>query len=475
MKKIILILILLRGISFAQDHALVIGCCGEYKEGSNINILKGTKNDAQHIYDILINRGVPKKNIDFLVESDATYHNITSKLKAKAQRNSNLRKGDTLYVYYSGHGTSVGDDSTFGKKLSNNKEILKRLNNSAGLIPYDFDLEDPLHTLIITSRDFKPTFQSLDAKGVNIIWIADACYVGNGHRSLNPEKTKKRYQLNQLKDNQLASLKKENNYYAKKNNRLYQNLIFFGATLTGNMTEEININNQYRGAFSVEIENCLKKKYFGENITNKNLKECLEKNFVPFMFSSAIYPIDNSLDNRVIIKAPKKATIKREHLLNYRDKLFALQSKQAPLKMDISSIQNPDLAVDTFCFGEELEINISNKSKNELVMAFTMDRENRVIILTPNKNTNGFNQTNKIVETNVTTPFGKDKVKVFTTTDKVLYKKILKLKNREYGLLKDKDVKEVYQALKKSGDFKSAYIEVNTVKTDVQTCRNGDL
>jgi len=474
MIKIVLGLMLLITLSCSQDHAVVIGCCSEYKEGSSINILKGTKNDAQHIYDILVERGILKKNIDLLVEQDATYHNITSKLKAK--KKSNLQEGDTLYIYYSGHGTSVGDKSTFGKKLSSNKDILKRLNNSAGLIPYDFDLSDPLHTLIITSRDFKPIFQYLDAKGVNIVWIADACYVGNGHRSANPNQIKKRYKLNErLKQKQLLSLKKENNYYAKKNNQLYRNLIFFGATLTGNMTEEVYADNQYRGAFSVEVENCLNQKYSGQYITNRNLKECLERNFVPFMFSSAIYPIDNSLDNRVIIKAPKKSTIKREHLLNYRDKLFALQSKQAPLKMNISSLQAPSLALDTFCFGEELEVNISNKSENELVMAFTMDSEDRVIMLTPNKDTNRFNQTNKIVETNVTDPVGKDKVKVFTTTDKKLYNQISKFKNREQGVLKDKDVKQIYQALKQSGNFKTAYIEVTTVKTNVQTCRNGDL
>jgi len=473
MKKIILGLSLLTSVIAAQDHALVIGCCGQYKAENSISLLKGTKNDAKHIYDILLDRGVQANNIDYLVESDATYQNITSKLKAK--NSSDLTKGDTLYVYYSGHGTSVGDQSNFGRKLSSNEDILKRLNNSAGLIPYDFDLNDPEHTLIITSRDFKPTFQSLDAKGVNIVWIADACYVGNGHRDVAPKNPKKRYELNKLSEKELNSLKKENNYYAKKNNEPYENLMFFGATLTANTTGEIEVNNEERGAFSVEVENCLNQKYNNLNITNKNLKECLEKNFVPFMISSAIYPIDESLDNRVIMKAPKKSEVKREHLLNYREKLFALQSKQVPLKIDISSTRVPTLALDTFCFGEKLEINITNKSDNDYVIAFTMDSENRVIMLVPSANTNRFNQTDKIVETNVTEPFGKEKVKVFTTKNKALYQDIEKFKNNEHGLLKDKDVQNIYDTLNKSKDFKDAYIEVSTVKTPVETCREGDL
>jgi hypothetical protein len=474
MKKLILGLSLLTSITLAEDHALIVGCCGQYKAQAGISLLKGTTNDAKHIYDILLDRGVQDKNIDYLVESDATYHNITSKLKAKNQNNL-LNKGDTLYVYYSGHGTSVGDRSVFGKKLSSDKDLLNRLNNSAGLIPYDFDLNDPKHTLIITSRDFKPTFQALDAKGVNIVWIADACYAGNAHRSTNSLNPKKLFQDYQLTEKAQKSLKKENAYHANKNNNLYENLIFFGATLTTNMTEEVNVNDEYRGAFSVQVENCLKKRYNNSNITNKNLKECLEKNFVPFMFSSAIYPIDTRLDKRVIIKAPKKSEVKIEHLLNYRDKLFALQSKQSPLKMNISSTKSPSLALDTFCFGEALEINISNKSNDELVMAFTMDSENRVIILTPNADTNRFSKTNKVVEANVTEPFGKDKVKVFTTTDKTLYQKISKFKNNVDGLLKDKHVQEIYNAFKKSGDFKAAYTEVTTVKTDVSICRNGDV
>lgn len=473
MKKLILGLSLLTSITLAEDHALIVGCCGQYKAQAGISLLKGTTNDAKHIYDILVDRGVQSKNIDYLVNEEATYHNITSKLKAK--KHSNLDKGDTLYVYYSGHGTSVGDQSAFGKKLSSDKDLLNRLNNSAGLIPYDFDLNDPKHTLIITSRDFKPTFQSLDAKGVNIVWIADACYVGNAHRSQNTANPKKRFQQTQLTEEAQKSLKKENDYHTKKNNGLYENLIFFGATLTANMTEEVNVDDKYRGAFSVQVENCLKKRYDSSQITNKNLKECLEKNFVPFMFSSAIYPIDTRLDNRVIMKAPKKSQIKTEHLLNYRDKLFALQSKQSPLKMNISSTKSPNLALDTFCFGELLEINISNKSDEEYVLAFTMDSENRVIMLTPNKTTNQFTRSKKIVETNVTEPFGKDKVKVFTTTNKKLYQEVAKFKNLDYGLLQDKNVQAIYDTLKNSGDFKAAYIEVTTVKTNVKICRNGDI
>ena len=187
MKKVIVTLALLGTMGIAEDHALIVGCCSEYKNGS-IPELAGTKNDARHIRNILQDRGIKTQNIDYLVEKDATSRNITKKLKAK--ESSNLKKGDTLYVYYSGHGTSTGDRSDFSTKLTSDADILKRLNNSAGLITYDFDIDHPENTLIITSRDFKPTFKKLDDKGVKIVWIADACYAGNAYRCGNCTKSK---------------------------------------------------------------------------------------------------------------------------------------------------------------------------------------------------------------------------------------------------------------------------------------------
>ena len=429
MKKYILLLTLLGNLGIAQDHAIIIGCCSEYMP-SEVRALKGTSNDAMHMRDILLDRGVQSQNIDYLVEKNATYKNITQKLKAK--ETSNLKKGDTLYVYYSGHGTSTGDNSAFGKSLRDNPNILERINNSAGLITYDFDLDNPEDTLIISSRDFKPTFKVLDNKGINIILMADACYVGNLTRSpgLSKEAEKSKYfSLNKKRESK-ESINKINNFYKIRNNTVYKNLIFYGASLTANMAEEDL--EKSRGKFSIALEGCMKKRYEGNYITNKNLKECLTRDYVPFAHSSSTYPIDSSLDNNIVIKAPQISSYRPPIFKEFRDKLFNLKSKHSPLKLKLSSTYDSSLAISILCKGESFEIKTTNKSDNEYVIAFTMDVRNRVIMLVPNSKTNEFSQTNNLVDGNTTEPFGRDKIKVFTTVDRYLYEKISKYVN-DYG------------------------------------------
>ena len=465
-KTIIISLALLSTLGLAQDHALIIGCCSEYENpNSGIPTLRGTANDAKSMLDTLLKRGLKRANIDYLTERKATHKNIVSKLQAMTS--SDLKAGDKLYLYYSGHGTSVGDRSDFGKKITSNKEILKRLNNSAGFIPYDFDLKNIEKTMIITSRDFKPTFKKLDGKGVQIVWIADACYAGNGYRSGANSHIKGTNLNSKAKER----VKKESQKYSSRGIR-YNHLIFFGATVTNMVTQEVDYLGKTRGAFSVEVEKCINKRYGTKNITNKNLKECLKKHFAPFAFSSAIYPIDKRLDKQIIIKAPRKSHNQSKPQKSFRDKLFALQSNKPALEMNIYSTYKPSLAINKFCNGEELAIDL--KSKKPYVMAFTKDRNGRVIMLKPDGDSK-FNQKDiQIVKTVVQPPFGKDQVKVFTTNDANLYKKIYTYRSKKEGILSGGDIESIYKALAKSRNFQTAKVELESLSTNFKTCRRGD-
>ena len=467
MKKTVLSLALASSITLAQDHALIIGCCSEYENPNNgIPILKGTKNDAKSILNILLNRGVKRRNIEYLVEHDANSKNIKNRLKEMTS--TNLNKGNTFYIYYSGHGTSTGDSSAFGKKVTSNKEILKRLNNSAGFIPYDFDLNNIAKTMIITSRDFKPTFKTLDNKGVKIVWIADACFAGNGYRSGMSDNVKG----TKIDSKHQQYLKKESRRYANNNIR-YNHLSFFGATSTNMVTAEVRYKGKMRGEFSVEVEKCLNKRYGTNSINNKNLKDCLSKNFAPFIFDSAVYPVDNRLDKQTIIKAPQKTpTQTREISSSFREKLFNLQSSKAPLKMNIYSTYNPSLAINKFCNQEELAIDL--KKKSSYVIALTMDKNNRIIMLKPDKSSKFNQKSTQIVKTVVQKPFGTDRVKIFTTTDASLYRKIYNYRDRKEGILSGGDIESIYQALRKSTNFKTAHVKLETLSTHFKTCRKGD-
>lgn len=458
MKKILISVAILGSSLIAQNHALVIGCCSEYLN-SGIPSLKGTKNDASHIKRILLERAVRPANLDYLVEKDANYKNITSKVKALEK--SNLQKGDTLYVYYSGHGASADDRSAFGKKLSGDADILQRLNNSTGLIPYDFDISKPNKTLIITSRDLRPTFEKLDAKGINIVWIADACYAGNAYRSTTKHSAKRvNIDTKELQPSTLTMPPK------------YKHLLFYGATLTDIMTEETYYNDEYRGAFSVEVVNCLEKNYDKKQITNQDFKNCLENNYAPFIFSSSIYPIGNKRATQLVMKASAKHIQTNTAGLNYKEKLFTLQNNKPTLKLNIYSDDAQDKVIDTFCMREILNIDLAHKANN--VVAFTLDINNKLIMLYPNSNTKKSYALSKIIQTEVQPPAGVDKVKIFTLQDQSVYDTIFKYKNKQEGALSEFEAEKIYKALKKSKLFSTALVKVTTIDTDIKQCLKGD-
>ncbi len=458
MKHILILLILWTTNTVAQNHALVIGCCSKYID-DNLALLKGTSNDAKHIKRILLERAVSSENMDYLVEQNATYKNITSKVKAL--ENSSLKKGDTLYMYYSGHGTSAQDRSVFGNKLADDEDILNRLNNSTGLIPYDFDMKNPNDTLIITSRDIRPTFERLDKRGINIVWIVDACYAGNADRSTAGSSVK-RVNLN-TKELQPST------YLTAPN---YKHLLFYGATLTDIMTEELWYKNEYRGEFSVAVVNCLEKNYGKAKIRNKDFKHCLESDYDPFVFSSAIYPTDNQREEQVIIKASSNPIQETKNALNHKEKLFALKNGKAVLKLNIYSSDDENRAVDTFCMEERLSIDLKERVPN--VVAFTLDIENKLIILYPNKDSYRANALHKIIKTDVCPPAGEDRIKVFTIQDDKIYDSIFKYRTKREGVLSEAEAEIIYNLLHESNAFHSALVKVTTVDTNIRQCLKGD-
>jgi len=58
--------------------------------------------EDQKFYELLIKRGVPKEQIVFLKDQKATVSNIRKEFTALLKK---TKKGDTLFTYYTGHGT----------------------------------------------------------------------------------------------------------------------------------------------------------------------------------------------------------------------------------------------------------------------------------------------------------------------------------------------------------------------------------
>lgn len=464
LKKIVVGLSLLSSALLAENHALIIGCCDNYEYLKKTTPLYGTQNDARHIFDTLVNqrKAVKKSNTKYLVGKNATFYNITHGLKAMEK--SNLKRGDTLYVYYSGHGTSLSDHGYFGKRLKTDKAVMKWIENSAGFIPYDFNPNNLLNTLIITKRDFKPTFERLDARGINIVWIADACYAGNAYRSANSEKQK----FIKLDPKLVAQALSHTYQYNKTSN--YKHLLFYGASLTTLPTQEKPYQGETRGEFSIEVEKCLNKSYKTPFIKHKDFKRCLKESYSNYAYNPAFMPLGDKQGEQIILKASHNAQVNAS-ALSYKDKLFALQSDQPLLNMTIKSNSSNNSIIKTFCNRELLSVELDD-NRGQYIIALSKDRNGRVIMIQPMKNTPLTG--NRLFKTEVQAPFGTDLLKVFTTNDSSIFNTVMKYSNRKNGILSSTDIEMIYKALTKSNNFRTAQAKIQTISTDVDICKQGD-
>ena len=464
--KIAMGLSLLSSALLAENHALIIGCCDNYAYLKKTTPLYGTQNDARHIFDTLVNqrRAVKKSNTKYLVGENATFYNITHGLKEMAMEKSNLKRGDTLYVYYSGHGTSLSDHGYFGKKLKTDKAVMHWIENSAGFVPYDFNPNNILNSLIITKRDFKPTFEKLDARGVHIVWIADACYAGNAYRGGANEKPK----FVKLDPKLVAQAQAHTYQYNKASN--YKHLLFYGASLTTLPTQEKPYRGETRGEFSIEVEKCLNKSYNSSVIKHKDFKRCLKERYSNYAYNPAFVPLGAKQGEQIIVKASHNRQVNAS-ASSYKEKLFSLQNDQPLLNMTIKSLSSDNSVIKTFCNHEMLSVKLDN-NRGKYIIALSKDKNGRVIMIQPKKNAplSG----NRLFQTEVQKPFGTDLLKVFTTNDKTIFNTIKKYSNRKNGILSSTDIEMIYKALSKTNNFRTAQAKVQTISTDVNICKQGD-
>ncbi|KAJ7453079.1 caspase domain-containing protein [Mycena latifolia] len=150
---------------------LIIGI-DEYLSNSIPN-LRGCVNDAQTIRTFLTNRfHIPEPQIAFLTNGDATRAAILEKFQAHLIDNPSVEQGDTVIVYYAGHGSRAPAPdswpSTDGKIET--------------LVPHDERMKDPEGEAIhgIPDRTINMLLSQLaTAKGNNITVIFDCCHSGS--------------------------------------------------------------------------------------------------------------------------------------------------------------------------------------------------------------------------------------------------------------------------------------------------------
>jgi hypothetical protein len=462
--KIVFGLLVITANLMADNQALIIGCCSEYKSSKlNPYALKGTKNDAKAIHKLLIENGnVLEKNSVILIEKDATRLNILKELKALLNK-PNLKRGDKVYLYYSGHGTSPADRKFMGQRIKTDEKLKEWLENSTALIPYDGNPKDILNSFIITKRDIKPILKKLDDRGIDVVWIVDACFGGNAYRSASVDKSSKTMPFSF--DN--AVLEED------IDESLYKNLLFYSASLSTLPTSEKIYNGKVRGEFTYILEQCLSKPNSRGYIKHKDLKNCLNVNYGNAQVQPNYYPLSDRLDDKIVMRVPKITTQSKveNKYLDYKDLLFKLTNDKPILDVDVKSLNSTSEVIKVFCRNENIKVELKDNTL-KYVLAFSKDRDGKVIMLQPNPDypLRG----GSIVEAKVIPPFGKDELKIFTTNDPKVYRVAEKFVNNIAGVLSNNDVKEIYEALKNSGDFRTRNITIETIDKDVSECKKGD-
>lgn len=156
----------------SRQHALLVGVANY--ASADVPALEGPANDVAAMRTALVERlGMQPAQVRTLVNAEATRVAIMSELNELLRRS---RPGDTVLVYFSGHGTSALDGN-FDVPLP---------HGSGAFAPYDLDLrgKNPQATLIVGRTDLRPVLEKLDAQGRFVLFISDSCYSGQQVRSL---------------------------------------------------------------------------------------------------------------------------------------------------------------------------------------------------------------------------------------------------------------------------------------------------
>ncbi len=146
--------------------------------------LLGTATDIDSMQQVLTARwGFDPRDLVALRDRQATRERILAEISALEQRSA---PGDTVLLYFSGHGTSANaDNNSFDLPYA-----------TGAWVPYDLDFSSVAaakRTLIIGRRDLVPRLKALDAGGRRVVVVSDSCYSGQVVRAFGQTHSASRY------------------------------------------------------------------------------------------------------------------------------------------------------------------------------------------------------------------------------------------------------------------------------------------
>jgi hypothetical protein len=171
-------------LSAARNVALLVAV-GQFSDPQmKSQQLKGPASDIESMQQALSGHwGFAPQDVLAIRDQEATHDRILAEIAALEQR---TQPGDTVLIYFSGHGTSANaDENSFDLPYA-----------TGAWAPYDLDfstLESAKRTLIIGRRDLVPRLKRLDQGGRWVVVVSDSCYSGQVVRSFGQSFSHSRY------------------------------------------------------------------------------------------------------------------------------------------------------------------------------------------------------------------------------------------------------------------------------------------
>lgn len=219
----------------AAKHALLIGI-SQYREQGTPS-LSGPVNDVRSLREVLVRRwGFPENNVVSLIDRQATGAGIRAELRRLETR---TQPGDTVLLYYSGHGTSKGS-----MRATTTTETIPE--HTGAWIPYDLprntgNPNEQFANLIIGQRDLRPVLERLDRGQRRVYLISDSCYSGEVFRggscgSLGKDKFSK------MDGNVFEEWRTPSSVDLTYP---YQNVVFLSASGAGEISCDLSLNTSF--------------------------------------------------------------------------------------------------------------------------------------------------------------------------------------------------------------------------------------
>jgi hypothetical protein len=174
----------LPGVCGARNVALLVAV-GQFRDPEmKEHELLGTAADIDSMQRALTERwGFAAGDVVALRNQDATHERILAEISSLEKRSA---PGDTVLIYFSGHGTSANaEDNSFDLPYA-----------TGAWVPYDIDMNTTASaqsTLIIGRRDLVPRLKKLDQGGRSVVVVSDSCYSGQVVRSFGQRFSHTRY------------------------------------------------------------------------------------------------------------------------------------------------------------------------------------------------------------------------------------------------------------------------------------------